>query len=86
MITNPFNVPGNQVVGTDGKLNPNAQLLYPNDLDWTRELERAGVRQNTDFSYQGKTEKSNYFASIGYLNEEGYIRKSDYERVDPFES
>ncbi len=81
LITNPFNVPGNQVVGTDGKLNPNAQLLYPNDLDWTRELERAGVRQNTDFSYQGKTEKSNYFASIGYLNEEGYIRKSDYERV-----
>lgn len=81
LITNPFNVPNAQIVGTDGKLNPNAQLLYPEDLDWAKELERSGVRQNVDFSYQGKTEKSNYFASLGYLNEDGYIQKSDYERI-----
>lgn len=81
LITNPFNVPNNQIVGTDGKLNPAASLLYPQDLDWESQLERAGVRQNVDFSYQGKTEKSNYFASLGYLNEEGYVQKSDYERI-----
>ncbi|MEM0577238.1 SusC/RagA family TonB-linked outer membrane protein [Flavobacterium polysaccharolyticum] len=81
LVVNPFNVPNTQIVGLDGKLNPNASLLYPEDLDWSKHLERAGVRQNADFSYQGKSEKSNYFASIGYLNEEGYIQKSDYERV-----
>ncbi|WP_289665415.1 SusC/RagA family TonB-linked outer membrane protein [Flavobacterium panacagri] len=81
LVTNPFNVPNAQVVGTDGKINPNASLLYPQDLDWLAPLERAGVRQNVDFSYQGKSEKSNYFASIGYVNEEGYMRKSDYERI-----
>ncbi|KUJ62238.1 SusC/RagA family TonB-linked outer membrane protein [Flavobacteriaceae bacterium CRH] len=81
LVTNPFNVPNGQIVGTDGKLNPNAQLLYPDDLDWTKELERSGVRQTADFSYQGKSEKSNYFASLGYLNEEGYVQKSDYERI-----
>lgn len=81
LVTNPFNVPDASIVGTDGKLNPNAQLLYPDDLDWAAPLQRAGVRQNVDFSYQGKSEKSNYFASLGHLKEEGYIQKSDFERT-----
>ncbi|MFH6956699.1 SusC/RagA family TonB-linked outer membrane protein [Flavobacterium aquidurense] len=81
LVTNPFNVPNSSIVGTDGKLNPNAQLLYPEDLDWAAPLQRAGVRQNIDFAYQGKSEKSNYFASLGHLKEEGYIRKSDFERT-----
>lgn len=81
LVTNPFNVAANTIVGTDGKLNPDAKLLYPQDLDWSKQLERAGVRQNVDFSYQGKSEKSNYFASLGYLNEEGYIRNSGFERT-----
>ncbi|MCD9575325.1 SusC/RagA family TonB-linked outer membrane protein [Flavobacterium soyae] len=81
LVTNPFNVPNSSIVGTDGKLNPDAQLLYPEDLNWEKQLERAGVRQNVDFSYQGKSEKSNYFASLGYLNEEGYLQKSDFERT-----
>lgn len=81
LVTNPFNVPSATIVGTDGKLNPDAQLLYPQDLNWEKPLERAGVRQNVDFSYQGKSEKSNYFASLGYLNEDGYLQKSDFERT-----
>lgn len=81
LVTNPFNVPNGSIVGTDGKLNSNAQLLYPDDLSWEKQLERAGVRQNIDFSYQGKSEKSNYFASLGHLKEEGYIQKSNFERT-----
>ncbi|KAF2081235.1 SusC/RagA family TonB-linked outer membrane protein [Flavobacterium sharifuzzamanii] len=81
LVTNPFNVPNGSIVGTDGKLNSNAKLLYPQDLDWAKQLERAGVRKNVDFSYQGKSEKSNYFASLGYLDEEGYIQKSGFERT-----
>lgn len=81
LVTNPFNVPNGSIVGTDGKLNPNAKLLYPQDLDWAKQLERAGVRKNVDFSYQGKSEKSNYFASLGYLDEEGYIQKSGFQRT-----
>ncbi|MET3027718.1 TonB-dependent receptor [Flavobacterium sp. UW10123] len=81
LVTNPFNVSNGSIVGTDGKLNPNAKLLYPQDLDWAKQLERAGVRKNVDFSYQGKSEKSNYFASLGYLDEEGYIQKSGFQRT-----
>ncbi|KVV14256.1 TonB-dependent receptor [Flavobacterium sp. TAB 87] len=81
LYTNPFNVADNQIVGVDGKLNPNASLLYPGDLDWEKPLSRAGVRRNVDFSYQGKSETSNYFVSISNLNEQGNIKKSDYERT-----
>lgn len=81
LVVNPFNVPNGEIVGIDGKLNPNAKLLYPQDLNWEDQLEKAGVRRNVDFSYQGKSERSNYFASLGHLDEEGYLRGSGFERT-----
>lgn len=79
--TNPFNVPNNQIVGTDGLLNPNAQLLYPNDLDFQEPLIRSGTRSNIDFSYRGANEKTDYFASLSYLDEKGFIINSDFQRI-----
>lgn len=78
---NPFNVPNNQVVGTDGLLNPSASLLYPDDLDWQAPLVRSGDRTNVDVSYQGATDKSSYFASVSYLDDQGWIINSDFQRV-----
>lgn len=78
---NPFNVPNDQIVGTDGSINPSAQLLYAEDLDWQEPLVRTGFRSNLNFSYSGGSEKTDYFASIGYLTEEGYVIKSDFERI-----
>lgn len=78
---NPFNVANNQIVGTDGRLNSNAQLLYPDDLDWEDAITRTGIRRNYDLSYQGKSENADYFASLGYLKEDGYVLNSDFERV-----
>ena len=79
---NPFNVANNQVVGIDGKLNPNASLLYPDDLDWEKELIKGGGkrRQNYSMNYDAATEKSDFFASFAYTNEEGYIAKSGMKR------
>ena len=76
---NPYNVPNDQIVYTDGLLNPNASLLY-DDFDWEGAITRTGIRRTADISYQGRTENADYFASFGYLNEEGYITKSDFER------
>ena len=78
---NPFNVANDQIVGTDGLLNPNAQLLYPDDLDWQEPLVRAGDRTNVDLSYQGATEKTSFFASMSYLDDKGWILNSDFQRV-----
>ncbi|WP_372746315.1 SusC/RagA family TonB-linked outer membrane protein [Lutibacter sp.] len=81
LYNNPYNVANDQIVGEDGTLNANAELLYPDDLDWSDAITRLGSRQNYDINYQGGTDKSDYFVSLGYLNEEGYIKNSDFERI-----
>jgi len=78
---NPYNVANNAIVGIDGKLNPNAKFLYPNDLGWESALSRLGKRGDYGVSYSGGGPKSDYFVSLSYLNEKGFVIKSDYERV-----
>ncbi|HSC52666.1 MAG TPA: TonB-dependent receptor [Phnomibacter sp.] len=77
---NPFNVPANQIVGTDGKINPNAQLIYGDDLDWTKDLMRKGNRSDYSVNINGGADKSDYYVSMGYLQEDGYTLKTDFER------
>ncbi len=77
---NPFNVPDDQIVGTDGKINPNAQVVYPS-LDWFDALQRQGSRTNHNLSISGGTDKAALFFSTGYLKEEGYVIETDFERL-----
>lgn len=78
---NPFNVPGNQVVDVNGVLNPNAQLLYPGDLNWADAIQRGGQsRQNYTLSFDGGADKTTYFVSLGYTDEQGYLLNSDLKR------
>lgn len=76
---NPYNVPNDQIIDSNGNLNPNASLLY-DDFDWEGALTKIGIRNNTDINYSGSTNKMDYYASLGYLNEEGFILNSDFER------
>ncbi|RXG22379.1 TonB-linked outer membrane protein, SusC/RagA family [Leeuwenhoekiella marinoflava DSM 3653] len=78
---NPFNVPNDQIVGTNGSINPNASLLYGEDLDWEKALSRTGIVQNVNLSYQGATDKTDYFASISYLDQSANVINSDFERI-----
>lgn len=75
---NSYNVPDDQLVGTDGRLNPNAQLMY-ND-DWNDELSRTALRQEYNVSLNGGTQNSTFFASASYTKEEGIIKWSDFDR------
>jgi TonB-linked SusC/RagA family outer membrane protein len=80
---NPFNVANNAIVGTDGKLNAAAQLNYrPEDLDWEKSIRRLGQRQDANITVSGGQEKTDYFMSLGYLEEKGYIIRSDYKRFN----
>ncbi|GHA71831.1 SusC/RagA family TonB-linked outer membrane protein [Pontibacter akesuensis] len=76
---NPFNVADNAIVGVDGKINPEAKLRY-DDVDWFEPLQRKGTRSDYGLSYSGGSDKSDYYVSLGYLKEQGYVIKSDYER------
>ncbi len=81
LIYNPFGVPNNQIVGVDGKLNPNASLAY-NDFDWFGPLERNGNRSEVGFSVSSKANKSDYYFSLNYLNDKGFVIKSDFQRIN----
>lgn len=77
---NPFNVANDQIVGTDGTLNPNAQVIYQG-LDWYDALERTGSRVNHSIDVSGGGENHQVFFSASYLSEDGYVIESDYDRI-----
>ncbi len=83
---NPFNVPeGEGLFVWDannpwiGSLNPNARLLYEDD--WQDELFSSAIRQEHSFRVSGGTDVSDYYLSLGYLNEEGLAINSSFERI-----
>jgi TonB-linked SusC/RagA family outer membrane protein len=79
---NIFNIPDNQIVDVNGNLNPAAQYLgsYGDDLNWQDPIMRTGNRKEYGLTTNGGTAKSDYYVSLGYLNEKGYTIKSDYAR------
>lgn len=77
---NPFNVPNDQIVGTDGRLNPNADLIYKS-LDWYDVMEQPGSRQSYNMNIAGGSDRSKMFFSASYLDEEGYVQTTGYNRL-----
>ena len=89
---NVYTVPeGQYLIGTNGKLNPNATLgrivnykgedylLTPDD--WENIGTRTGNRQEYNFSVSGASDKATFYASLGYLNNEGIVENSDMQRL-----
>ncbi len=88
---NVYNVPAGQtLIGSNGKLNPNATLgrkfsyngqeytVTPDD--WYDELYDPSFRQEYNLSIAAASEKSNFFASFGYLNNTGITDGSNMYR------
>ncbi len=79
LFYNPFNVADDQILDIKGKMNPSAGLKY-NDFDWYKAIQRTGKRKDANINLSGSNEKTNYYASLGYLDEEGYLLNSDFRR------
>ena len=79
---NPYSgVDNKEVVGADGKLNPAITgLKWGDDLDWADAAYKTGYRQEYNMSYNSRTENSDTYASVGYLNDKGYMIRTDFER------
>ena len=74
-------VDNNNLVLADGSWNPAATALkWADDSDWEDAVYRTGVRQDYTVSYSTKTDKSDGYASFGYVNELGSQVRTDYER------
>lgn len=86
-----FSVPNNEyLIGENGKLNPHSTLGYkvtngdntytlmPDD--WTDAAFRTALRQEYNMSVSSSLKNAQMYASLGYLNNEGIVYNSDYQR------
>lgn len=93
---NVYTVPeGQKLIGMDGKLNPNATLgrsgkfnaNNPNETyylqpdNWRDLAYKNALRQEYNVSVSGGNDRGSYYSSIGYLNEDGIIEYSGYQRI-----
>jgi TonB-linked SusC/RagA family outer membrane protein len=88
---NVYTIPqGENLIGRNGKLNPNATLgrhvwyngeeLFVTADDWMKETYRQSLRQEYNVSASGSSDKMTFFASFGYLNNKGIIEGEDMYR------
>ncbi len=90
---NVYTIPdGQMLIGQNGKLNPNATLgrtvtykgedYYLTPDNWEDQGTRTGIRQEYNFSVSGAGDKSTFYVSLGYLNNEGITEGSDLKRLN----
>ena len=66
----------------ENKGNTGQAVYDPNgpDTNWNDYLYRTGVQHNHTLSASGGTDKSQYYFSVGYTNQEGIVRANDMNR------
>lgn len=78
---------GEGLIGTNGLINPNAKLGYSDGEyfytpdNWEDNVYENGLRQEYNLSISGGNEKTTYYISAAYLNDEGIIKGSGLERL-----
>ena len=82
-----YTVPqGEQLIGRDFKINPNAKLGYSDGTyyytpdNWYDEAYHNSFRQEYNANVTGSSGKMNYFASGGYLQDGGIVDNSEMKR------
>ncbi len=89
---NIYTIPdGEQLVGTDGKLNPHATLgrsyrtngetYYLTADNWRDAPYKTALRQEYSINVNGATDKGSFYASLNYLDEDGVIEYYGFKRL-----
>jgi TonB-linked SusC/RagA family outer membrane protein len=76
---NIYDAADNKLFDSNGKLIANRLSGY-DDTDWSDAIEKTGYRQEYGISVSSGGDKYTLFSSLGYLNEDGYIINTNYER------
>ena len=77
---------GESLIGTDGKMNPNAQLGYSDGKhfftpdNWSDIMFKPTLRQEYNLSISGSTDRNSFYISAGYLDDGGLGSGSGFER------
>ena len=64
----------------DGYINSKKTMRISN-TDWLREMARTGFSQNYDLSLAKATDNSTAMFSLGYKNNEGILKHTDFENI-----
>ena len=76
---NIYNAADNALFDANGKLTAKMKSGYT-DLDWEKELIKKGYRREYGVSFASSGEKYNVFSSLEYMNEDGYVLNTNFER------
>ncbi|MFD2552893.1 SusC/RagA family TonB-linked outer membrane protein [Sphingobacterium tabacisoli] len=77
---NAFNVANNELVDVNGKLNSNAQIKYKGAPSWEDESTRKGRRNEYGINYSTGIRKTDIYASMSYLEDNGWGLRSSMDR------
>lgn len=88
---NVYTLPeGQQLIGTNGKLNPNATLgaystmngttYYLTPDDWVDEIYNNSLRQEYTVTATGASDRGTFYGSANYLSHDGITAASNYRR------
>ncbi|ALC96986.1 TonB-dependent receptor [Capnocytophaga sp. oral taxon 323] len=55
--------------------------MLPSNTDWFKEITRMGVTESYNLSVTNGTDKGNYFLSLGYYNNDGLVKNTDFSRL-----
>ena len=88
---NVYTLPeGQTLIGRNGKLNPQATLgrlvnfkgedYWVTPDDWADAIYQNGVRQEYNVNIAASNDRSSFYGSFGYLNNDGIVEATGYER------
>lgn len=82
LYLNIYDKPDDQLFDANGKMLADAKMRpgYAGDMDWYKDIETMGHRQDYTISGRAGGPKTSLYYSIGYLDEKGYITMTDYKR------
>lgn len=76
---NPYDKPVAELFTADGKVRDDANLRW--NEDWLGEVtDNAAFRQEYSISVSGGRKATQYMFSLGYLNEDGVLKTTNFER------
>ncbi|ANQ52831.2 TonB-dependent receptor [Flammeovirga sp. MY04] len=74
---NPYNM--DQPFDYNGNVAAGAKIIQ--DTDWRNALYQTGRVENYNIGFSHSTEKTNYFLSLGYFDQLGHVKGTDFNRI-----
>ena len=72
---------GSEIFDENGMIRSGVGILPGyTDLDWWDAITRTGFREEYNINAAGSTDKFDIFASMGYLDQSGYVIETDFKR------